>query len=144
MTGHTMTPAKAYRKPVPTVTPWSAPFWAGCRKGELLIQQCQDCGVLNFYPKLYCAGCLSSNLEWVKASGRGKVYSYMTVYAFQPTEFAEDVPYVVAIVELDEGVRMMSNIVGCIPDEVHCDMNVEVVFEKATEEFTLPKFKPIG
>lgn len=144
MTGNPVTPAKEYRKPLPTMTRWSAPFWEGCKRGELLIQKCQDCQMLNFYPKLYCAGCLSSNMEWVKASGRGKIYSYMTVYAFQPTEFAEDVPYVVAIVELDEGVRMMSNIVSCPPDDVHCDMKVEVVFEKVTEEFSLAKFRPAG
>lgn len=137
-----MSTVKEYRKPLPVMTPWSAPFWEGCRRGDLLIQKCQDCQALNFYPKLYCVECLSSNLEWVKTAGNGKVYSYMTVYAFQPTEFAQDVPYVVAIVELDEGVRIMSNIVACHPDEVHCDMRVEAVFEKVTEEFTLVKFRP--
>jgi len=133
---------KGYRKPLPQMSPWSAPFWEGCRNYELLIQKCQDCQAFNFYPKMYCANCLSSNLEWVKASGKGKVYSHMTVYAYQPTEFAHDVPYVVAIVVLDEGVRMMTNIVGCPPEKVQCEMRVEVVFERATEEITLPKFKP--
>ena len=132
---------KEYRKPLPTMTPWSAPFWEGCRKGELLIQKCQDCQTFIFYPKMYCPDCLSSNLEWAKASGKGKVYSHMTVYAFQPTEFADDVPYVVAIIELDEGVRMMSNIVGCPPDDVHCGIEVQVVFEKVTDAITLAKFK---
>ncbi len=144
MTDKTVSLVKEYRKPLPTVTPWSAPFWEGCKRGELLVQKCQDCQAFNFYPKLYCAECLSSNLEWVRACGKGKVYSYMTVYAFQPSEFAEDVPYVVAIVELDEGVRMMSNVIGCQPEEVRCDIRVEVVFEKVTEQFTLPKFKPVG
>lgn len=138
-----MPPVKSYRKPLPTPTPWSTPFWEGCRNGELLIQKCQDCQSFIFYPKMYCPDCLSSNLEWVRSSGRGKVYSYMTVYAFQPTEFADDVPYVVAIVELEEGVRMMSNVVGCPTDRVTCDMPVEVVFEKATDGFTLPKFRPV-
>jgi uncharacterized OB-fold protein len=132
-----------YRKPLPTMTPWSAPFWEGCHRGELLVQKCQDCLSFVFYPKLYCPECLSSNLEWVKASGKGKIYSHMTVYAFQPTEFAVDVPYVVAIVELEEGVRMMSNIVGCAPDSIRCDMEVRVVFEKATDEITLAKFAPV-
>ncbi len=134
---------KEYTKPLPTVTPWSAPFWEGCRRGELLVQKCQDCGSYIFYPKMYCPECLSSHLEWVRASGKGKVYSFMTVHGFQPTEFAADVPYVVAIVELEEGVRMMSNIVGCPPDRVRCDMEVGVVFEKVTDAFTLPKFRPI-
>jgi len=133
-----------YKKPLPKMSPWSAPFWDGCRRHELLIQKCQDCEAFNFYPKMYCANCLSSNLDWVKTSGLGKVYTHMTVYAYQPTEFTDDVPYVVAIVELDEGVRMMTNVVGCPPDEVQCEMRVKVVFEKATDEITLAKFKPAG
>lgn len=135
---------KKYRKPLPNTTVWSAPFWEGCKRGELLIQKCQDCGTFIFYPKMYCTNCLSSNLEWTKASGKGKVYTHMTVYGFQPTEFSEDVPYVVAVVLLEEGVRMMSNIINCGTEEVSCNMPVEVVFEKATKEFTLPKFQPIG
>lgn len=135
---------KEYRKPLPVMSPWSLPFWEGCRRHELLIQKCHDCQKLNFYPKMYCAHCLSSNMEWIKARGKGKVYSHMTVYSYQPTEFAEDVPYVVAIIELDEGVRLMSNVVGCRPEEVCCDMEVEVVFEKATDTITLAKFRPAG
>lgn len=134
---------KEYAKPLPTTTPWSAPFWEGCRRGELLVQKCEDCQSYVFYPKMYCPNCLSSHLEWIKASGKGTVYSFMTVYGFQPTEFAADVPYVVAIIELEEGVRMMSNIVGCPPDSVRCDMKVGVVFDKVTDAFTLPKFRPI-
>ena len=139
-----MTPIrKVYRKPLPTMTPWSTPFWEGCRRGELLVQKCQDCKAFIFYPKMYCPDCLSSNLEWVRAGGKGKVYSHMTVFAFQPTEFADDVPYVVAIIDLEEGVRMMSNIVGCSPQDVHCDMEVQVVFDKVTDAITLAKFKPV-
>lgn len=134
---------KEYKKPLPQPTPWSKPFWDGCKRRELLIQKCKDCQNPNFYPKLFCPNCLSLNLEWVKASGRGKVYSYTVVYSYQPTEFSEDVPYIVAVIDLQEGVRMMSNIVGCPPEAVKCDIEVEVVFDDVTEEITLPKFKPV-
>lgn len=135
---------KEYKKPLPQPTPWSKPFWEGCKRHELLIQKCQDCQKVVFYPKMFCPHCLSSNIEWIKASGKGKVYSYMVVYSYQPTEFEGDLPYVVAVIELEEGVRMMSNVIGCPPDKVKCDMGVEVVFDNVTEEFTLPKFKPVS
>ncbi len=132
-----------YKKPLPQSTPWSKPFWEGCKKHELLIQKCQDCQKYIFYPKMFCPDCLSSNLKWVKSSGKGKVYSYMVVYSYQPTEFDEDLPYVVAIIELEEGVRLMSDVIGCPPETVNCDMKVGVVFDDVTEEVTLPKFKPV-
>ena len=133
---------KAYDKPLPQPTPWSASFWEGCKNQELLIQQCRDCRKYVFYPKLFCPHCLSENLECVKSKGRGKVYSYSIIQSYAPSEFAEDLPYVVAVIELEEGVRMMSNIVDCPLEEIQCDMPVEVVFEQVTEEFTLPRFKP--
>jgi len=134
---------KEYKKPLPVPTPWSKPFWDGCKKHELLIQKCQDCQKAIFYPKMFCPQCLSSNLQWIKASGRGKIYSYMVVYSYQPTEFEGDLPYVVAIIDLEEGVRLMSNITGCPPEKVKCDMKVKVVFDDVTENFTLPKFQPL-
>ena len=133
---------KEYMKPLPNPTPFSKPFWDGAKRHELLIQKCQDCQKFVFYPKVICPFCLSDNLEWIKASGRGKIYSYMVVYSYQPQAFAEDVPYVVAIIDLDEGVRMMSNVVECDPEMVRCDMDVTVVFDDITAEITLPKFKP--
>lgn len=132
---------KEYMKPLPNPTPFSKPFWDGTKRHELLIQKCQDCQKFVFYPKVICPFCLSDNLEWIKASGRGKIYSYMVVYSYQPQAFAEDVPYVVAIIDLDEGVRMMSNVVECDPEMVRCDMDVTVVFDDITDEITLPKFK---
>lgn len=132
-----------YKKPLPQPTPWSKPFWEGCRKHEFLVQKCIDCQKYIFYPKMFCPHCLSSNLEWFKSSGKGKIYSYMVVYSYQPTEFEENLPYIVAIIELEEGVRLMSNVIGCSPETVKCDMKVGVVFDDVTEEVTLPKFKPI-
>jgi uncharacterized OB-fold protein len=133
---------KEYNKPLPQPTPWSKPFWEGCKRNELLIQKCEECHNLIMYPKLFCPHCLSPNLQWEKSSGKGKIYSYSVVHAYAPTAFSKDVPYIVAVVELDEGVRMMSSIVQCNPEEIQCDIPVEVVFEKVTDEITLPKFKP--
>lgn len=134
---------KEYKKPIPKPTPWSKPFWDGCKRHELLIQKCADCSVRVFYPKLFCPECLSSDLEWVKASGKGRIYTYTTIHSYQPTPFTEDVPYIVAVVQLEEGVRMMSNLIECPPDKARCDMEVEVVFEDVTDEITLPKFRPV-
>ncbi|MEW5980124.1 MAG: Zn-ribbon domain-containing OB-fold protein [Acidobacteriota bacterium] len=134
---------REYAKPLPKPTPWSKPFWAGCREGKLLVQLCGECGKHIFYPKLFCPFCLSRNISWVPSSGKGKIYSYTVVHAYQPTEFSQDVPYVIAVITLDEGVRMMSNIVDCSPEEVRCELSVQVVFEQVTDEFTLPKFRLI-
>jgi uncharacterized OB-fold protein len=133
-----------YKKPIPKPTPWSKPFWDGCKKHELLIQRCKDCQKPNFYPKLFCPHCLSHNLEWIKASGQGKIYSYTVVYSYAPTQFSGDTPYVVAIIDLEEGVRMMSNIVQCPPEKVKCNMKVQVAFDDLTKELTLPRFKPVA
>lgn len=133
---------KKYLKPLPSPTPWSKPFWAGCKNRKLMIQQCNGCKKFVFYPKLFCPFCLSQDLSWAEASGKGRVYSYTVVHSYQPRKFADDVPYVVAIIELDEGVRMMSNVVHCKPQEVACDMKVEVLFDDVTEEVTLPRFRP--
>ncbi|HDP23943.1 MAG TPA: Zn-ribbon domain-containing OB-fold protein [Deltaproteobacteria bacterium] len=130
-------------KPVPVVNPWARPFWEGTKQGKLLYQKCKDCGTNVFYPRIACISCFSDNLEWVESSGKGTVYTYTVVKSNSPTAFLPDLPYVIAIVKLEEdGVQMLSNIVGCDPDEVRCDMPVEVTFEKLNDEFVLPKFKP--
>ncbi|MDQ7785494.1 MAG: Zn-ribbon domain-containing OB-fold protein [Desulfomonilaceae bacterium] len=130
------------KKPAPIVNDWARPFWEAARDNRLILQQCVDCGKHIFYPRIACPHCFSDNVEWVPASGKGTVYSYTVVETNAPSAFMNDVPYVVAVVKLDEGVQMLSNIVGCDPAEVRCDMPVEVTFEKLDDEFTLPKFRP--
>lgn len=130
-------------RPVPAIQPWSNPYWQAAREETLRIQRCQSCSKHLFYPRLVCPHCFSENLEWVEASGRGKVYTYSVVHNNPPSNFADQVPFVIAVVELDEGVRLMTNIVGCDPDQVRCDMAVEVTFHKLTDEVTLPVFKPL-
>jgi len=134
---------KAYTKPLPKPTPWSRPFWQGCKEMKLLVQKCEDCQKYIFYPKLFCPFCLSERLNWVESSGKGKIYSFTVVHSYQPTEFEDVVPYVIAVIELEEGVRMMSNIVECKPDDIKCDMEVEVIFEQVTDDFTFPRFRPV-
>lgn len=130
------------KKPVPIVNPWARPFWKAAREGRLIIQQCKDCKKLIFYPRIACIHCSSEKLEWVEASGKGTIYSYTVVETNAPSAFMRDVPYVVAIVRLEEGVQMLTNIVGCDPYKVRCDMPVQVTFEKLDDEFSLPKFRP--
>lgn len=131
-------------KPVPPVNFWTAPYWEAAREGKLIIQKCQNCQKYIFYPRMSCPFCFSDRIEWVQASGRGTVYTYTVVSNNAPSAFLADMPYVVAVVRLEEGVQMMTNIVGCDPGEVYCDMPVKVVFEKLTDEITLPKFRPAG
>lgn len=131
-------------KPLPEVSPWSAPHWEAAKQGRLLIQRCANCARHVFYPRLYCPHCGADQLDWVEASGRGTVYTFTVVEHNPPSAFKEDLPFVIAIVRLAEGVQMMTNIVGCDPAAVHCEMPVEVTFERLSDDFTLPKFKPAG
>lgn len=130
-----------HNRPLPRISPDSKEFWEGLKRHELLIQRCRDCGTYRYYPRPMCPKCNSTNTQWVKATGKGKVYSWVsTHYSFYP---AFPPPYLVAIVELEEGVRMISNLVDCQPEDVYIDMPVEVVFEDVTEEVTVPLFKPV-
>ncbi|MDQ7783052.1 MAG: Zn-ribbon domain-containing OB-fold protein [Desulfomonilaceae bacterium] len=132
-----------YRKPIPQIQPWSAPFWEGTKKHELLIQECAECGARIFYPRKYCPECWSSNMGWSRARGRGRIYSHTTTMTGVETKFLEDLPFVLAIIDLDEGVRMTGNVVDCDPDDVSIGMEVEVVFDDVTSEITLPKWRPV-
>lgn len=129
-------------KPVPAVAPWSKPFWEAARQGRLSIQRCDDCEQPIFYPRYACPHCGSERVSWIDASGRGHIYTYTVVESNAPSAFQADMPYVVAVVILEEGVRLLTNIVQCDHDTLHCEMQVEVVFDRLNEEFTLPKFKP--
>ena len=130
-------------KPVPVPTKETQPYWDGCRQHELRVQKCAACGHHQFYPRLYCTACMSDRVEWVKTSGRAKVLSYTIIYRPVTQAFAGNVPYVVAMVTLDEGPQMMTNIIGCEPEKVHIGMPVQVTFDDWTEEISVPKFKPM-
>ena len=128
------------RIPLPLPTPLSKPHWDGCREGVLRVQRCGDCDSFVFIPMPVCGGCLGTNLSWVESSGRGTLYSYTVVHRPQQPMFA--VPYTVAVVELEEGWHMLSNLVGVDPDEVEIGMPLEVTFERKSDEITLPYFRP--
>ena len=131
-----------YKKPLPRPTAASLPFWEAAKRHELQIQQCGSCGAHIFYPREVCPECLSSDLQWLKVSGKGTVYSYTIAQAPTHPAFAEDVPYVIAIVELAEGPHLTTNITGCKPDEVRVGMPVVAMFDEVTPEITLVKFRP--
>lgn len=129
-----------YLKPLPRPTPASRPFWEAARRHELMLQRCGGCRAFIYYPRDRCPHCLSDKLAWERVSGRGSVYSYTVVYRASSRAFA-DAPYVLAIVELQEGPRMTTNIVAP-PDQIRVGMPVTVFFDDVTPEHTLVKFKP--
>lgn len=130
----------AYKGALPKPTPETKPYWDGVNKGKLMIQRCTKCGPY-FYPRPFCPNCFSWDVAWFEASGKGKIYSFAISHRKLPQ--MKDQPYVIAIIELEEGPRLMSNITGVDPDptKLRCDMPVQVEYVKVTEEVTLPKFR---
>jgi len=133
-----------YRKPLPDPELDSQLFWEGCKRHELILKECLSCGMHRFVSRLFCPRCQAEETRWVKGSGKGEVYTYTVMHQPYHPAFAPDLPYVVAIIELEEGVRLISNVIGCRPQEVDVGMKVEVVFDDVTDEVTLPKFKPVA
>jgi uncharacterized OB-fold protein len=138
------TPAQQQKpaKAVPEPTPETQPFWDGCARGELVIQRCRDCGQAYFYPRPLCPSCGSTDVEWFQASGRATLYSY--VINHRPARgFEAEAPYAIAVVELAEGPRMMTNIVGVpnTPEDLVLDMELQVTFEQRGD-IAIPLFAP--
>jgi uncharacterized OB-fold protein len=131
-----------YKKPLPAITAESKPFWEGCRRHRLLIQRCRACGSAQHYPRGVCATCWSEDLEWQESSGRGQIYTFTVAHRAQARGFKDEVPYVIAYVELDEGVQVLTNLVGCDPSKLSIGMPVEVTFEDVNDEISIPRFKP--
>ncbi|HYK83891.1 MAG TPA: Zn-ribbon domain-containing OB-fold protein [Ktedonobacteraceae bacterium] len=120
----------------------SRPYWEGLAQGELRIQRCDACARAVFYPRALCPHCFSERLLWIVASGKGTIYSYTVAHqAFGP--FATETPFVVAIVELEEGVRMMTRIVDASRERITVGATVQVTFASVGEDFTLPYFRLI-
>ncbi len=130
-----------YLKPLPSIDSDSKTYWDGCKKHELLVPWCKHCKQNFFPPRPLCPDCLSPDLEWRKASGKGTVYSLSVVHQNRSSGFREEGPYVLAYVTLAEGVQMLSNVVHKDPYEVKIGMAVELFFEDATPEISIPKFK---
>lgn len=133
---------KAYRKPLPHIDEESRPWWEAAQRHELYIQKCRECGDLRFHPRALCTGCMSSRTEWIRCRGTGKIYTFTVTNQNQAGGFRDSLPYVMAWVEVDEGLKMLTNIVDCPPEQVKIGMPVEAVFDDVTPEVTLVKFRP--
>jgi uncharacterized OB-fold protein len=133
----------AGEKFLPVPSPETAFWWENCRDGRLLIQRCGACGAAQFYPRALCSSCLAETLEWVQTSGIAQVVTFTICRVPVAEAYAPDLPYVVALVRLDEGPTMMTNIVECDPEAVSTGMTVEVVFEALSEQISLPMFRPL-
>lgn len=130
-----------YKRPLPVIDDRNRPFWEAASAGELRMQKCLDCGCLRHPPGPLCPGCQSARVEWVGLSGKGKVWSHCVFHRAYFPGFADEMPYAVVLVQLDEGPKLYSNLVGVANDEIRVGMPVEVHFEPVTEEVTLVKFR---
>ena len=133
-------PPEAPAKPLPEPTRDSKPYWDGLNEGRLLLQQCAACRKIRHYPRPVCDACYSMEVGWIEASGRGRVHSWTVAHhPFHPG-FKAELPYIVAIVDLEEGVRMNAQMRGVTTDAMRVGLPVRVTFERMSAELTLPAF----
>ena len=125
--------------PLPPITPETKPYWDAARAGTLMLQRCTSCQLPRFYPRTLCPSCWSDRVEWIEASGRGRVHSFTIIRRPPAPAFTARLPYVVALIDLDEGPRMMANVVGDDALEVAIDDAVTVTFE-TRGDVTVPQF----
>lgn len=130
------------QKPLPVPNADNKIFWDACKRHELVFPRCRECGN-QFWPAAFiCPACHADQLEWVPVSGKGRVYSFVVYHqAFHPG-FESDLPYVAAVIQLEEGPRFLSNVINCPVDQVHCEMPVSVVWDDIDPQVSLPKFQP--
>lgn len=130
-----------YKRPLPRRRGMAGEFYQFCKQHELRFQRCTDCGTWRHVPRDMCARCGSFNWEWAKSSGKGKVFSWTTAMQPMLPQFADLVPYSPVVIEMEEGVRLVSWVIDVPPEELRLDLPVEVVFDDVTSEVTLPKFR---
>lgn len=128
----------------PAPTEHGLPYWRGARNHELTLLRCENCGRWINYVKLQCPSCGSHELSWTPCSGRGTLYSYSILNRASSPAFKEKVPYVLVVIELEEGVRMMSHLVDCDLTQVDVGMEVEVLFDDLDDEIAVPYFRPVS
>ena len=131
------------QRPLPNPTTFSKPFWDGAKEGKLLIQRCKACGTKIMYPKKYCPVCMSDDLEFVEACGKGKILTYTKTVNNAYSGMQELMPFTSAVVMLDEGVQLCTRIVDSEDEDIEVEAPVEVVFEKVNDDCTLVNFKVI-
>jgi uncharacterized OB-fold protein len=127
---------------LPTVEPETQPFWDAAAEERLLIQRCDDCGRWQYYPRPFCKVCWSGNVSWAQASGRATLYTFSIVRRNDLPPFDQRVPYVAAVVDLEEGPRMVSEVVDCALDAIEIGMPLEVTYRDLTDDLKLPVFRP--
>jgi uncharacterized protein len=136
------------QKPLPTITSEARPFWEGAAKQKLLMQRCLECSAYIWTPRPSCFECGSENTQWQELSGCGEVYSFTVIRQVvgraASQAFEQDIPYVIAWIDLDEGPRMITNVIGCPVENVKLGMKVSVIFEQQSPDIWLPKFKPVA
>jgi hypothetical protein len=131
-------------KPLPRPSPESSPYWEAAKHHRLEIQRCNACGKFWFPPSASCPHCLAADFAWTAVSGKGKVYSFVVFHRVYHPSYEGEVPYAVALVELDEGPRMLTNIVGIPVDQIRCEMAVTAMFDDVADGVAIPKFTPVG
>jgi uncharacterized OB-fold protein len=127
-------------QPLPQPTTETAAYWAAAQEQRLVIQRCGGCGEYQFYPRAFCTTCLSDNIEWIDASGHGRIYTYTVCRIAPSPAFESRLPYVLALIDLDEGVRLVANILNADLERVVIGARVSVCFESVSENCTLPQF----
>jgi uncharacterized protein len=135
-------PELEYQKPLPAISTLNKPFWESLRKRELRLQKCDGCARVWYPPSPLCPECWSRQFTWTRLSGRGRVNSWVVFHQSYFRGFDSELPYNVAEVELDEGPRLLTNLVGIRHNEIRANLPVEIIFEDVTGEITLAKFRP--
>ena len=127
---------------LPTPDAETQPFWDGARDSQLLIRRCNACGEAHFYPRPFCPRCWSPAVVWEEASGRASLYTWSVVHRNDLPPFGDRVPYVAAVVDLEEGPRMLTNVVDCEFEALEVGMALEVGYQAISDEVTIPVFHP--
>lgn len=127
---------------LPTIDDGNRPFWDGCREGVIRLQRCAACGHLRYPVAPLCPRCLATETVWEDVSGAGEVYSFAVFRHAYNDAWRERIPYTVALVRLEEGPTLISNVVGIEPEQVRVGLPVEAVFERASDDVTIPQFRP--
>lgn len=135
---------RPYDKPLPTISDETRPFWQALRERALRLQRCEDCGHLRYPIAAICPRCLSAVHRWDTLSGAGTIFSYVIFHQVYHPGFRDEVPYNVALIQLDEGPRLFSNIVGVRDHSVGVGDRVEIVYDDVTDAVTLPRFRVPG
>ena len=128
-------------KPLPAPTQETEPFWQGLRNEQVLLQRCEDCGSWIFYPRSNCSNCLSTNLKWHQVSGEGTLYTFTVTHQATAPHFVDEVPQLIAMIDLNEGVRLTSTLVADESDDLKVGAKVVPVFDHVSDDVTLLRYR---